>query len=216
METVSNITQFLKERSFFQEVLLLGVGVFFLLLADIILYPNLNQIPNYGNLTTTFEILFVIVVSYFVSRICRDIGMIAAEIVLFIFCKKDKLGEISKKLGNFIDVTGSQKYKPTKEEVGTHSTLEAVEHFKESTYLRFIYDEAAIQSMLGDSFLGFSILLTFIAFFTPHLFEIKYYFAFIIICIAYACFKNYRLMKTGRRLVAIYERIHDHKNIPEA
>lgn len=212
MEKLTTISQFFQEKSFFKECLHIGIGMLFILIMDIIFHPDITLIPNYSIGTTTLITLFLIVLAYFLSRISYEIGSFTNTVILFLFFRENKIEELKKKVEKVKEVFNSKVFRVSEEEMATRSMREAIQHFKSSSYLREGFDEADIKTMISYALLGFSILITFVAIFIPHIFNIGLFLIFVTILAVYSCFKTYNLTVTARKLVAMYERIQKDKS----
>lgn len=212
MEKLDNIVKMLREQYFFKEILRIAIGIVFIFIIDLIFSPDLNLIPNYNFISPGLIILVIIILSYFISRISCDLGSLMTKTAYFAF-KKDKRGSISRYLGKLKDYINNDTYRLSPEELSGRSQEEIIEQFKESTYLRNIFDEADIRLMISNSFLGFCFIAAIVSIFVPHLLSIKYFLATCAVFLTYSFVGRYNLSKSARKLVTIH--VRNEKKVPK-
>jgi hypothetical protein len=194
-----------KKNSLFDEILYIVIGLFLTFLANLILDIKISSIPNYEYFQSTIIVLFLVVVSYFLAKISCELGFILTNLVFFSLCN-EKMSKIKKWFERVKGYINDEKYYPKEEELRTRHTLEAIEQFKDSVYLKKIFDETENILCISHSLYGFMLIVLIASFFIPHNLNIKYIILFFIILMINSCVESFRYTKNSRKLIAIYER----------
>jgi hypothetical protein len=148
----------------------------------------------------------LIVLSYFISYACSELGFFLTGFTYFVF-KKEKKEKIKKTFSKLVNFINQDTYVLDPDEILIKSHREAIEYFKETVYIKSMFDDAEIRFLIARSYLGFIFLSTSIALFLSKSFLLKYLLIAMFLLLTYSCFTRYRLSVVTRRLNSIYKRV---------
>jgi hypothetical protein len=164
MKDFIDLVKEIKSNNLSREFFYFLSGMFLLLILDLLFKSNLYSFPNIEILGTVGKIISFLVIAYFLSRICSEIGDVFLGLVILIFIgnKKERLKEYVKKVKKFIngesvDIVQTEDINNTE-----------LEHFIMSNQgVNFIHERMIQSSIFERIFLGFSLILSL---FYSHLF----------------------------------------------
>ncbi|MFZ2167395.1 MAG: hypothetical protein WAV50_00825 [Minisyncoccia bacterium] len=199
---ISKFTELLKENSLFKEALYLSLGLVFIFVTNIIFYIDVNKIPNYEDFKSIFGIILILPISYFLGRISYEVGYVINFTTVFLL-KGEWRKEIKSGFDGYVKYIKSDSYTPSARDVQMRSTSEAIEEFKDSTYIKSRFEESRRDLLISYAFSGFFLFTIIVSIFIHSRLSIEYLLVLELILIIKAGFNDYTYNTEGRKLVAM-------------
>src|SRR3989344_9218625 len=138
MDNFDKLAQLFKEKSFFKEILYVALGLLFIFLSNLFFEFDVNTIANYKYFNSFSQILFLVVISYFLCKISYEIGAVLLKVTFFIMQKKrkEKFIKFCKNFDNFVN---SDTYAASEDNLRNRHIDEVIEEFSNSKYLKADY-----------------------------------------------------------------------------
>lgn len=203
MDYIDKVSKFFGEKSSQKEILYLALGLLFILILNQILRFDISSVPNYEQINSTQKFIFLIVVAYFLAKICYDLGEFLTNSILFVF--RDNCRQPTKKFFKELsEYLNSNVHVVSEENLRDEFVLVAVESFKDSTYLRASFDEADTNSLISTSFFGISVMILAFSAFIPNKIDTLYLLIITMILLLNSCARLYLKNKAAVELVEIF------------
>ncbi|MFA6301122.1 MAG: hypothetical protein WC609_02095 [Candidatus Paceibacterota bacterium] len=202
MDTFEKISQVVKDRFYFKEILYLTQGMVFLFILNLFFKFDIENIPNFQSVTPNEKFIILIILSYFLARICREMGKFFVYLIYFVI-KKNRKKRLIKKFSNFFEQINSETYFS---KTDLRHYPEVLEALKDSTQITSDYMDKDIIYFIATSFLGISIIIIVMSWFIHPVLAIKYLYLIFIVLGIFACTSHFSRTEAMRRLADMCDR----------